>query len=145
MIEGVTTLEELDLIGQVRQAKNTRRLLEQFLQPKWFQTTAVLGHAKMFFPDFHPAAAKDDAVINEFKQTDTKLREYLCYVLLDFVTVDPELDEVPLAAALVLAQQLDLDAAFEKLAAKELKKKVRDVRKLKEQAAELLAKTEAIA
>lgn len=143
MIEGVTTLEELDLTGQVRQTKNTRRLLEQFLQPKWFQTPTVLGHAKLFFPDFQPAKAKDDAIISEFKQTDSKLREYLCYVLLDFVTVDPELEEVPLAAALVLAQQLDLEAAFEKLAAKELKKKVRDVRKLKEQAAELLARTEA--
>ncbi|HEV2692566.1 MAG TPA: M48 family metalloprotease [Verrucomicrobiae bacterium] len=145
MIEGVTTLDELDLMGQMRQVKSTRRLLEQFLQPKWFQTTAVLGHAKLFFPDFKPAAVKDDAVISEFKQTDAKLREYLCYVLLDFVTVDPELDEVPLAAALALTQQLDLEAAFEKLAAKELKKKVRDVRKLKEQAAELLAKAEVAA
>jgi hypothetical protein len=145
MIEGVTTLEDLDLMGQVRQVKSTRRLLEQFLQPKWFQTTAVLGHAKLFFPDFLPAKAKDDAIISEFKQTDAKLREYLCYVLLDFVTVDSELEDMPLAAALVLAQQLDLEAAFEKLAAKELKKKVRDVRKLKEQAAELLAKAEVTA
>jgi hypothetical protein len=37
---------------------------------------------------------------------------------------------------------LELDAQFEKLAAKELKMKVRDVRKLKEQAAELLARAE---
>jgi len=143
MIEGTTTFDELDLISQVRQAKNTRRLLEYFLQPKWFQTAAVLGHAKLFFADFKPAATKDDSILNEFKQGDAKLREYLCYVLLDFVTVDPELDEVPLAAALVLAQQLDLEAAFEKLAARELKMKVRDLRKRKEQAAELLARTEA--
>jgi len=49
---------------------------------------------------------------------------------------------MPLAAALALAQQLDLEATFEKLAAKELKMKVRDVRKLKEQAAEMLARAE---
>jgi hypothetical protein len=37
---------------------------------------------------------------------------------------------------------LDLDGQFEKLAARELKLKVRDVRKLKEQAAEMLTKAE---
>ena len=42
-------------------------------------------------------------------------------MLLDFVTADPELDDMPLAAALDLSRQLDLDGQFEKLAAKELK------------------------
>jgi hypothetical protein len=37
---------------------------------------------------------------------------------------------------------LEFDAPFEKLAARELKLKVRDVRKLKDQAAEMLAKAE---
>jgi hypothetical protein len=50
---------------------------------------------------------------------------------------------MPLVAALELSRQLELDAQFEKLAAKELKMRVRDVRKLKEQAGELLAKAEA--
>jgi hypothetical protein len=49
---------------------------------------------------------------------------------------------MPLAAALELSRHLEFDAQFEKLAAKELKLKVRDMRKLKEQAAELLAKAE---
>ncbi len=44
MIEGVVTFEGLDLIDQARLVKSTRWLLEQFLQPKWFQTPAVLGH-----------------------------------------------------------------------------------------------------
>ena len=76
------------------------------------------------------------------KFTDAKLREYLCYVLLDFAKADPDLDDLPLAAALELSRGLELDAQFEKLVAKEFKMKVRDVRKLKEQAAELLAKAE---
>ena len=145
MIEGVTTLDDLDLIGQLRLSRSTRRLLEYFLQPKWFQTAAVLGHARLFFPDFQPAPARDAAALEPFKLTDAKLREYCCYLLLDFVTADPELDDLPLAAALDLSRQLDLDAQFEKLAARELKLKVRDVRKLKEQAAELLARAEAAA
>lgn len=142
MIEGAEALDELDLIGQARLTRKTRRLVEHFLQPKWFQTPAVLGHAKMFFDDFQPAAKGDDFQIQGFQTTDAKLPEYYCYLLLDFVTADPELDDMPLVAALDLSRQLDLDGQFEKLAARELKLKVRDVRKLKEQAAEMLTKAE---
>jgi hypothetical protein len=100
----------------------------------------VLGHAKLFFDDFIPAAPQDASLLDVFRTSDIKTREYLCYVLLDFVTADPELEEMPLAAALEMSRQLEFDAQFEKLAAKELKMKVRDVRKLKDQAAEMLAK-----
>ncbi len=143
MIEGAGALDEVDLPGQQRLTSATRRLLEYFLQPKWFQTPAVLGHAKLFFPDFQPAKVKDPAVLAELRWSDPKLREYLCYVLLDFVTVDRELDEVPLAAALELCECLELNGQFEKLAAKELKLKARELKRIKEQAKDLLAKTEA--
>jgi hypothetical protein len=140
MIEGADVLDGLDLIGQTRMMKGTRRFLEYFLHPRWFQTAAVLGHAKLFFDDFIPAAPQDASLLDVFRTSDIKTREYLCYVLLDFVTADPELEEMPLAAALEMSRQLEFDAQFEKLAAKELKMKVRDVRKLKDQAAEMLAK-----
>lgn len=142
MIEGTEALDELDLIGQARQVRNTRRLLECFLAPKWFQTPAIMGHARLFFDDFQPATAKDASIVDITKFCDAKLREYWCYLLLDFVTADPELDDMPLAAALVFSRQLGLDAQFEKMAAEELKLKVRDLRKLKEQAAEMLAQAE---
>ena len=142
MIEGATALDELDVIGQKRLSSATRRLLEFLLRPKWFQTPAVLGHAKLFFEDFRPANGNGSAIPDGLKFPDAKLREYLCYVLLDFAKADADLDEMPLAAALELSRQLELDAPFEKLAARELKMKVRDVRRLKEQAAELLAKAE---
>jgi predicted SprT family Zn-dependent metalloprotease len=143
MIEGAATLDELDLIGQRRLTAATRRLLQCLLRPKWLQTPAVLGHAKLFFSDFKPANGDNGALGEEYKFADAKLREYLCYVLLDFAKADPELDEMPLAAALQLSQQLELDVQFEKLVARELKLRVRDVRRIKETAAEMLAKAEA--
>ena len=85
MIEGADALDELDLIGQTRLTTATRKLLEYFLRPKWFQTQAVLGHAKLFFDDFRPASSKDTIPPDGLKFKDAKLREYLCYVLLDFV------------------------------------------------------------
>jgi len=143
MIEGAATIQELDLIGQKRLTSATRKLLECLLRPKWFQTPATLGHAKLFFDDFRPASGAETSPSDELKFSDSRLREYLCYVLLDFAKADPDLEEMPLAAALELGRKLELDAHFEKLAAKELKMKVRDLRRIKEQAAEMLAKAEA--
>jgi predicted SprT family Zn-dependent metalloprotease len=140
MIEGVAGLEELDLIGQQRLAATTRRLLECLLRPRWFQTPATLGHAKLFFDDFQPTSAEDPGLGDLPKFSHARVREYLCYVLLDFTKADPDLDDMPLAAALELSRRLGLDAQFEKLAAGELKMKVREVRRIKEHAAEMLAK-----
>ena len=142
MIEGAVALDQLDLIGQMRLAAATKRLLECLLRPKWFQTPAVLGHAKLFFDDFRPANGQVSTVPEGLKYTDPKLREYLCYVLLDFTKADPDLDDLPLAATLELSRQLELDPQYEKLVAKELRMKVRDVRKIQEEAAQMLAKAE---
>jgi predicted SprT family Zn-dependent metalloprotease len=138
MIEGSATLEGLDLAEQRRLTSATRRLIACLIKPKWFQTAAVLGHARLYFHDFSPAEGAP--IPNELKPADNGLREYFCYVLLDFAKADPDLEELPLAAALDLSRQLELDAQFEKLAARELKMRVRDVRRIKEQAAEMLAR-----
>lgn len=140
MIEGAAALDDLDLLGQVRLSKLTRHLLETFLQPKWFQTEAVLGQAKLFFPDFQPS--KNVNPLDLKSLTDPKLRDYLCYVLLDFVVADPQLDEMPLAAAFELAKTLELDEPFDKLVTKELHIRARDLKRLKEEGPSLLAKAE---
>jgi hypothetical protein len=101
----------------------------------------VSGHARLFFDDFRPSEGAEPLPF-KLNLSDAKLREYLCYVLLDFATVDRELDELPFAAALEFTRKLEIETEFEKLAARELKMKVRDVRSLKDQAAELLAKAE---
>lgn len=145
MIEGAVPLDDLDLLGQARLTSLTRRLLQQFLRPPWFRTEAVMGHAKLFFDTFAPADQADESCFAEFKPGDTSLRDYFCYLLLDFVAVDPELEDVPLAAALEFARKLEIDGAFEKLAAKELKLRARDINRIKENAAGMLAKAEVMA
>jgi hypothetical protein len=49
---------------------------------------------------------------------------------------------MPLAAALELSRELDIDAAFERLLTQELKIKARDVKRLKERAAAMLSAAE---
>jgi hypothetical protein len=142
MIEGADGLDELDLIGQRRLAQTTRHVLEYLLQPKWFQTAAVLGHAKLFFDDLAPSVNRAPALIEGLRFPDRGTREYLGYLLLDFVTADPELGEMPLAAALELARELDLSADFEKLVTKELKMKARNLKRISDRAKAMLAEAE---
>jgi len=142
MIEGAATLEDLDVLGQKRLTARTRRLVEGLLQPRWFQTASTLGHAKLYFGDFRPVNGTDAAPCEGLKASESKLREYFCSVLLDFVRADPELEEAPLAAALEFSKRMDLEETFEKFATRDLKMKPRDIRRVKEQATEILAKAE---
>jgi hypothetical protein len=141
MIEGEAALDALDLIGQRRLAEATRGAVGYLLWPKWFQTPAILGHARQFFPDFAPTTERVLPEASAFQ--DAKLREYLSYVLIDFAMVDPDLDEAPLAAALELAKALGMDDDFAKVAAKEMKIKAREMKRLRQEAAEILKKAEA--
>ncbi len=144
MIEGIPSFEDLDLPGQHRLTEATRWLLGRLLRHPWFQTPAALGHSKLFFHDFQPARDGNGTAIPQIlKSSDPKLREYVGYVLLDFTKIDPDLEEVPLAAALDLSRELGMEAQFEKLAAKELKLKPRELRRIKEQTPDILARAEA--
>src|SRR5262249_41127022 len=103
-------------------AANTRRLLNRFLAPGWFHTESVLAHARLFFPDFTPAADPnaEEALAREIEQADQALQDYYCYVVLDFVAVDRTLEEVPLAAAVQLSERLGLGKRFARVATREL-------------------------
>lgn len=142
-IEGPLALDELDLAGQQRMAKLTRRFLGEVLRPAWLQSPPLLAHARAFFPDFAPASAPDESVATELRSADTATREYLCYLLLDFAVIDRDLEDVPLAAALDWSERLEIPQQFEKLALKELGIGKRQLNKLKKESAEMLAKAEA--
>src|SRR5262249_32319130 len=126
MIEGTPALEVLDLVGRKRIEQTTRRLIGRFLSPKWLQTELLLAHARMFFEDFDPAegaggnGSSAGELSAEFQPIDEALRDYFCYVLLDFSTADRNLEELPLSAALVTARELNLAPRFSELAVKEL-------------------------
>jgi hypothetical protein len=59
--------------------------------------------------------------------------------MLDFCAVDPDLEDLPVAAAFERARELECLSHFEKLAAKELGMKAKDLKRLKEKSAEILA------
>lgn len=142
VIEGPLKLDELDLPGQQKMSKLTERFLAELLRPKWIQTEPVLAHARAYFPAFKPSARVDETVATELKMEDAAGREFLSYVLLDFVAVDPQLEDTRLAAALEWSERLGISETFEKLAVKELGIGKRQLNKVKKEAVVLLAKAE---
>lgn len=139
MIAGELTPDHLDLLDQHRVSALTRRLLAQLLRPAWFRRDPVMAQARLYFSDFAPAEAEDPTLREELVGVGALLPNYFAYVILDFVGVDPDLDQMPLAAALQWSEDLGMGNSFEKLLSRELGLKAKDVAKVKPKIAELLA------
>ncbi|HXD88098.1 MAG TPA: M48 family metalloprotease [Urbifossiella sp.] len=144
MIEGGLNLQRLDLLGQKRAACLTRRFLQSLLVPAWFRTESVLAHARHFFADFAAAAEPLDAAIlkTEIDSGHPSLHDYLGYLMLDFVTVDRDLGDPAIAAAIVLARGLGIDQRFAELMHKELGLGKKAYAKIDKDAESILARTE---
>jgi Peptidase family M48 len=142
MIAGEPGLDGLDLGGQHQISRLTRRFLEQLLLPRWFQSETILAHARLFFPDFKPAAEKDADLVEDLRATRGLLKTYFAYLLLDFARLDRDLEEVPLAAALRWAEELGIASHVEKLVTKELGVPARELSKLKPRITDLLTLAE---
>ena len=123
MIEGTPEMDELDLLEQTRVFTLTRRILDALLCRKWFQTDLVLAHARLYFEDYSPPSdpLRDTALAKEIRIEPASLCEYYCFLLLDFITADRELEEPPLAAALQLAEELGIKPKLMELVRRELK------------------------
>jgi Zn-dependent protease with chaperone function len=145
MIEGGLDLHRLDLLGQARAARLTRLFLQALLKPPWFQTETVLAHARRFFADFViPAEVSEVAsLVSDLERGAGSLRDYFCYLMLDFATVDRDLGDVALSASIVLARRLGLDKRFAELAQKELTIGKKAFIRINKDAEDLLARTEA--
>ncbi|MEZ6062624.1 MAG: hypothetical protein R3C19_19955 [Planctomycetaceae bacterium] len=76
------------------------------------------------------------------KRCDGQLRNYFCYLLLDFVTCDANLEEAPLAAAFLFAEENSLIEEFRDLAATELKLGKRLLQKIEAEAKAIVKSAE---
>ncbi len=123
MIESGADLQALDLLGQKVVANWTRRVIDLLLSHKWFQSDPVLAHARLYFDDYSPPSDSltDLQLPTDMHLQETSIRNYFCYVLLDFVTADRDLDDPPLAAALQVAEIIGIKPRFCGLACQELR------------------------
>lgn len=130
MLDSDDGLDTLTLTQQSELAALTRRFLTHLLEPTWFQTEAVLAHARQFFREFKPQA--DASIVTELADRPTAQREYFAQVMLDFCAIDPDLHDPPISRCLEIARDLECLGSFEKMLTKELKLKAKDLKKLKE-------------
>ncbi len=142
LIEGPLNLSRLDLLQQSRLSQLTERFLCDFLRPAWLQTRVTCGHMRRFFPDFtwtdSPVVPADEQDLTiAAARCDPQIERYLCCLLLDFVTADPQLEDAPLAAAFLFADQHDLGDVFEQTAEKELRLGKRHFQRIRREAAEI--------
>jgi Zn-dependent protease with chaperone function len=144
MIDGQMSLNRLDLLDQKKAAQWTREFINRLLTPDWFRTEAVIAHPQQFFPDFIPESTPFDGATFRARlgRFDSSMRDYFCYLMLDFVTVDRDIRDMALPAAIVLAQELDLHARFVELAQKELALGKKAFAKIQKAAEVLLAQME---
>lgn len=143
LITGPQSLSRLDLTGQEYMTALTRRIIEEFLNHKWLQTEAIIGHAKLFFGDLDPGGSElSDIDLDFINKSDDQVKDYAAYLLLDLIAVDRDLEKYPLAAAVTFARKLNIEDHLVKHVMKELKLRKRDINKVQENAATLVAKAE---
>lgn len=93
-------------------------------------------------PDRVPPSStvSGEAVQAMLGECDESIKNYCCYLMLDFATVDPALDEVPLACVLNLSEKLGIRERLEELANRELRVSKKTQARLRQESAEMLAK-----
>jgi hypothetical protein len=144
MLQGPLVLEKLCLLGQCRTQALVRQLLDAMLASAFLRSEPMVGHARLFFADYEaPASGATGEAEGLAAQVaaivDQPLRDFLAYVLLDFVVADPALEDVPLAAALGIAERLGLGERFAEIARRELKLTKKQLDRQKMEAAATLA------
>lgn len=142
MIEGEPGIDELDLLAQERIAAGTRQLLDRLLWRRFLQTDPVLAHARLFFDDYVPPTGPVETLSRPLPLAPDSIRDYACFVLLDFAAADRELDEAPLAAALEVAEELGVKPRFAEIAQRELRLRKNQVEKIDARRAQILADAE---
>ena len=120
-LTGAMDLDRLDVLAQRRVADGVFALIRRFAGYPWAATDAVLGHARLFGDAAAPAGPRQSpAMPKPLEPSPPGLADLHAYVLLDFATVDEEIEEPALAAALLLSEELGIAKRFDSIVAKEL-------------------------
>ncbi len=140
LLEGPMQLDELDLVRREALAALSERIVGSLLQPTWFRSEAVIGHARQLFDDYEVpesvALSPGDLALSGWGDT---VREYLTFLLTDFIGVDPDLEDLPFLRAHAVAEQLGLAKRLERAVNRELRKTQKAIRALLEDRDEKLA------
>ena len=76
---------------------------------------------------------------DDLHSNDSKLVDYICYLLLDFTVVDEKLEQFPLLQAMRVSEAMGMAKRFDEIVYKEVKTPKKQLAKSREQAETQLA------
>ncbi|HAY82595.1 MAG TPA: hypothetical protein DCY79_22535, partial [Planctomycetaceae bacterium] len=88
--------------------------------------------------DYEVNTDEEGETVASIGEEDESVQQYFVYVLLDLATADPESDALPLAAALRLSKQLEIQEKFSAAALQEMRLRKRQLQQIHEQIDTLL-------
>jgi hypothetical protein len=148
LLRGPLETSRLDLIGQHELSELTRKVIFLIAEHAFMRSerAAILG--QRYFPgSYWPDGGDGDALEQaaglaaRIAAMGKSTHDYLCYVLLDFATVNPgDENDAGLVWTIELADRLGLYALYEALVRKELKRKKDDLTKMRRASAYKIAK-----
>ena len=145
LIEGVGELTSLSVAQQPRWQQWTRDVLVHLLDPAWRKTDLTQAHARLFFEGETPPTRSSVSLADLDSQICTaseSMLDYACYLLLDFVSCDRQVQEVALAQSLEWSRRWQCETRFQDLARRELRLRKSQIDALRKEAMNMLAKAE---
>ncbi|MEL6978807.1 MAG: hypothetical protein AAGM38_09035 [Pseudomonadota bacterium] len=149
LIEGAAPLEALDLLAQEHVNDLSLWMLMEFLTEPWASRPLIRAHAHEVAGELGDRLGEPkhqgrdiDKLRGAIATLHGSVKRYLAYLLLDFSTVDPQLEDVMLAAALRFAEDFGLTEALRAVASQELKTTKAKLTDLERNAVRILSKAE---
>lgn len=130
-------VSSLDIFKQNDLNALTQKFLSIVTKPKWMRTEQVQSHCRQYFPHFsYNDEVRIDADLKDvITKADDTIREYFCYILLDFALVDSSLESAPLGHSLLISEEIGIQKTLKQLLKKELKLTVKSMDALLQKAA----------
>jgi hypothetical protein len=154
LIEGRSPIERLDLLSQERLADITHWMLYEFLGDPWRRRELIQAHAALISETLAEAIMRPRSDLDSDADLDplhaaisnahNSVQRYLAYLLLDFTTVDPQIEDLILVAALQFAHDFGLGPVFRTIASQELKITKTKLDQRERNADEILARADLI-
>jgi hypothetical protein len=123
IIDSKWGIASLDIFKQKELNVFTEKFLQIITKPKWIRTEMVFAHCRQYYPHFayNDSLFLDSELKEMIQKADDTIREYFCFVLLDFALIDSSLESAPIGHILQIAEELEIQKTLKQLLKKELK------------------------
>lgn len=134
MICGPLNLSSLDIFEQVEMSELTDDLIQLIVRPKWINTASVMNLCTKYFSNFRKLEdlTSVEIITEQIENSHNSVKDYVCYVLLDFSKVDSDLEGLGMGHTLQIAELLSISKEYESIVRKKLKLTARDFKQMQE-------------